>query len=377
LTQLRLAIVGCGFIGTVHSFALRALIEGGLAHASVVAACDSDLSRAERTIEAHGGGVATVDIDEALAGADAAWVCTPTSRHAEVVERCVAKQVAIYCEKPLATNLAGAESLFGMVEGAGIPNQVGLVLRSSPPVESFAALCRGEKSETGLPTGEVGRPLAAFLRDDQYFPIGGMYGSSWRGDVETAGGGTLIEHSIHDLDLLSWMFGPVASVTAMTANHAGHPGVEDVAAVTLEHGSGVTTQLLSVWHGLRTRPSTRRLEVFFENAHAVLEDEAAGPLSVETADGKVEIGLPRVALSVMDQLAVPDQLKVPVLAYASADLGFVRSVSAGSEPRPGLDVALEAHRVVDAAYRSAGSRGAPMSPIRHRTASESEDLVQG
>jgi predicted dehydrogenase len=362
LTQLRLAIVGCGFIGTVHSFALRALIQGGLADALVVAACDSDLSKAERTIRAHGEGLATVDIDEALAGADAAWVCTPTARHAEVVERCVAKRAAIYCEKPLATDLAGAESLFSMVEGACIPSQVGLVLRSSPPVESFAALCRGERSETGLPVGEVGKPLAGFLRDDQYFPVGGMYASSWRADVETAGGGTLIEHSIHDLDLLSWMFGPVVSVTAITANHAGHPGVEDVAAVTLAHESGVTTQLLSVWHGLRTRPSTRRLEVFFENAHAVLEDEAAGPLSVEMAEGNTEIGMPKKALSVMERLAVPEELKVPVLAYASADLGFVRSVAAGSEPQPGLDVALQAHRVVDAAYRSAGSGGAPMSP---------------
>ncbi len=218
-----------------------------------------------------------MDVDEALAEADAAWVCTPTSGHAEVVARCVANRVAIYCEKPLATDLAGAESMFGLVENAGIANQVGLVLRSSPPVESFAASVPGRAGRRGTPVGEVGKPIAAFLRDDQYFPIGGMYGSSWRGDVETAGGGTLIEHSIHDVDLLSWMFGPVSSVTAMTANHAGHPGVEDVAAVTLGHESGVTTQLLSVWHGLRTRPSTRRLEVFFESAHAVLEDEAAGP----------------------------------------------------------------------------------------------------
>jgi predicted dehydrogenase len=82
-------------------------------------------------------------------------------------------------------------------------------------------------------------------------------------------------------------------------------------------------------------------------------------------------------LSVMEQLAVPDQLKVPVLGYASADLGFLRSMAAGSDPRPGLDVALEAHRLVDAAYRSAGSGGFPMSPIRLETGPGSEDLVEG
>ena len=122
------------------------------------------------------------------------------------------------------------------------------------------------------------------MRDDQYFPIGGMYGSDWRADVSIAGGGTLLEHSIHDLDLLAWMLGPVVSVVARTQNHAGHPGIEDVAAVTLEHSSGAISTLLSVWHGIKTRPSTRRLEVFFERGHAVLENEQVGPVMVEQAE---------------------------------------------------------------------------------------------
>ena len=56
------------------------------------------------------------------------------------------------------------------------------------------------------PSGRYGRPLAVVFRDDQYFPIQGQYGSTWRTDVAVAGGGTLIEHSIHDLDVCagSW-----------------------------------------------------------------------------------------------------------------------------------------------------------------------------
>jgi UDP-N-acetyl-2-amino-2-deoxyglucuronate dehydrogenase len=364
LTSQRLAIIGCGFIGTVHSFALRALVQGGLADASVVATCDLDPSKARRMLDANGEGIATTDLDVALADVDAAWVCTPTATHSEVVSRCVANRVAMYCEKPLATDLAGAESIFREVSESGIPSQVGLVLRSSHPVASMAAICKGEPLRNGPDPEELGSPIAAILRDDQYFPIGGMYGSRWRADVETAGGGTLIEHSIHDIDLLSWMFGPVVSVVARTANHAGHKGVEDVAAVTLEHESGTTTQLMSVWHDLRTRPSTRRLEVFFERAHAVLSDESAGPVSVETADGTAEIGMPEEVKAVMERLGIPDELKVPLLAYASADLGFLQSVEAGRPPSPGLGVAVEAHRVVDAAYRSASGGGKPMIPDR-------------
>ena len=49
---VRLAIVGCGFIGTVHSFAIRSFgHQGGLADAAVVATCDMDIERAQRMLE--------------------------------------------------------------------------------------------------------------------------------------------------------------------------------------------------------------------------------------------------------------------------------------------------------------------------------------
>ena len=360
--ETRIAIVGCGFIGTVHSFALRAVIRGGLADAAVVATCDVDVDRARRMLEPHGEGIATADLDEALDDVDLAWVCTPTAMHYAVVERCVANRVAIYCEKPLARDLKGAEQISRLVEDSGLANQVGLVLRAAPPFASIAALARGEPLAGGPDPGSMGSPLAVVLRDDQYFPVGGMYGSDWRADVSVAGGGTLLEHSIHDVDLLSWMLGPVVSVIARTKNHAGHQGIEDVAAVTLEHSNGALSTLMSVWHGIETRPSTRRLEVFFEHAHAVLEDEQVGPVKVEQAGATTEIGLPAEAVEVMDRLAVPSELRPQLLAYASADLGFLRSVQIGRRPSPGIGIALEAHRVVDAAYRSAALGGTPQVP---------------
>ncbi len=376
----RIAIIGCGFIGTVHSFALRAVIRGGLVDADVVATCDVELEKARRMLEPHREDstagdrrVATVDVDEALDDVDVAWVCTPTAMHEEVVERCVAHGVAIYCEKPLARDLSGAEKISSLVTGSGLPNQVGLVLRAAPPFASIAALSRGEPVEGGPNPESLGSPLAVVLRDDQYFPIGGMYGSEWRVDVSVAGGGTLLEHSIHDLDLLAWMLGPVVSVVARTQNHAGHLGIEDVAAVTLEHSSGALSTLLSVWHGIKTRPSTRRLEVFFERGHAVLENEQVGPVRIEQAEATVEIGLPAEALWVMDQLAVPSELAPHLLAYASADLGFLHSVQSGLPPSPGVGIALVAHRVVDAAYRSAEMGGMPQVPGDGKT----EVLAEG
>ncbi|MFZ0664616.1 MAG: Gfo/Idh/MocA family oxidoreductase [Acidimicrobiales bacterium] len=356
----RIAILGCGFIGTVHSYSLRSLIGGGLADAVVVSACDVDVDRARATLDAHGPGRATDDLDQALEGVDAAWVCTPTAMHRQVVERCVAHGVAIYCEKPLAKNLASALEIFRMVDEAGLPNQVGLVLRYAPPFSALASICQGQPV-VGAPGPEVlGRPIASVLRDDQFFPIGGMYRSTWRGDVDVAGGGTLIEHSIHDVDALSWMFGPVVSVTARTQNNAGHPGIEDVAAVTFAHSSGAISTLLSVWHGLESRPSTRRLEVFFEKAHVVLENEQLGPVMIEHAGGPTDLGISENASELMNRLPVPDALRPQILAYAGSDLAFLAALAGGFAPEPGLAVAVEAHRVVEAAYRSAALGGEPL-----------------
>ena len=60
----------------------------------------------------------------------------------------------------------------------------------------------------------------------------------------------------------------------------------------------------------------------------------------------------------MDALPLADdEVGLAVRAYVEADRAFADAVVAGHSPEPGLDVALEAHRLVDAAYRSAAERG--------------------
>ena len=88
--------------------------------------------------------------------------------------------------------------------------------------------------------------------------------SSWRSERAQAGGGALLEHSIHAADLVCWMFGPAVRVSARTRSTFGFE-VEDVAAVTVEHASGVVGTILSVFNGVRGREE-RRFEVFFEGA---------------------------------------------------------------------------------------------------------------
>jgi len=343
----RIGIIGCGFISQLHSRALRGIIRAGHVDAAVVAAHDIDPARAAACARAHGGD-AVADVDELLGGVDAVWICTPTSSHRELVERAAAAGVAIFCEKPLATTLADAEAMADAAQA--VPSQVGLVLRTSPVYGALVDVVR---------SGELGTPMAVVFRDDQYLPNQGQYASEWRADVTIAGGGTLLEHSIHDLDVLRWLLGDAVSISARTGNHAGHQGIEDVAVASIEFESGAIATLTSVWHQILTRPSTRSLEVLCEHGIASVDgNEYEGPLRLIADTGNTET-----------LVAYPDwvgtlPIEEPWLRYAGAYApqarAFLDALSGGRAPSPGLDVAVAAHRLADAVYRSAAQGGTPV-----------------
>ena len=343
----RVGMIGCGFIGSVHSYALHALVGADLVDARVTATHDEDRTRAEQIGKLHD---ATVHdrIEDLLDEVDVVWVCTWTASHLPVVKAAVERHVAVFCEKPLAPTFADCEEVARLLEQ--VPHQVGLVLRHAPVFRLLA-------EEVG--SGKHGAPLAAVLRDDQYFPIQGQYGSDWRADVTKAGGGTLIEHSIHDVDVLHWVLGAPSSVRADVAARFGHHGIDDVAALTLRYEHGAMATLVSVWHQVLSRPSLRRLEVFCEQALLWTDDDYLGPLHVETADGAIEVpgSLPGWA----GELDVPDEFRAPLAQYAEPSKAFLDALSDDGDRAqgwPDAATALDAHRIVDAAYRSASDGGA-------------------
>jgi UDP-N-acetyl-2-amino-2-deoxyglucuronate dehydrogenase len=347
---LRIGFVGTGLIAWAHGLGLQAMIEAGVIEADVTVVHDRSAQRAQGFAAAHGAEVVG-DLDDLVARCDAVWVCTPTVAHRDAVDAALSGRRAIFCEKPLATGLASAESLVDAVAAAGLPAQSGLVLRSAPVFRALRTL---------LASGTLGRPMVATVRDDQYFPIQGTYGSTWRGDVAQAGGGCLIEHSIHDVDILRFCLGEAVGISARTANFAGHPGIEDLATVSISFDSGVEAHLTSVWHNILSRGSTRRIEVFCQDGMVWLDDEFGGPLHIQTSEGTEVRPCPPPAW--VDDLPLSrDEVGLAVRAYAEADRAFVDAVVAGHAPEPSLDVALVAHRLVDAAYRSAEADGVPIT----------------
>lgn len=341
---LRIGFAGCGFIASVHALALDALAKAALVDARVVAVFDVDRARAEQFAE-HQGAAVVDNVDALIDAVDVVWVCTWTAAHAEIVRAAARTGRAVYCEKPLAPTLPESEVVARDL--MSVPHQVGLVLRHSP---AFVMLA------TELATGRWGSPLATVLRDDQFFPIQGMYRSEWRKDVARAGGGTLLEHSIHDVDVLRWLLGDPERVSAHLACRSGHPGIDDVADVRFTFRDGGVATLVSVWHQVLTRPSTRRLEVFCSDAMLWLDDDHLGPLHIESDDGVACVvgALPEWT----GRLELPPEIAQPLAQYAVPARAFLDAVVAGVDASPGAAEALAAHRLVDAAYRSAADDGA-------------------
>ncbi|HEX2383767.1 MAG TPA: Gfo/Idh/MocA family oxidoreductase [Acidimicrobiales bacterium] len=335
---LRVGFLGAGLIATYHSKSLH--VSG--ADVAWGGVYDPDEDRARQFAAASGAAVCGSE-DEVLDTCDAVYVCTWTAEHSRLVAAAAARGLAVFCEKPLGVDLAAARGMAEAVERAGVVNQVGLVLRHSPAFGMLKALAEDPSS---------GRPMSVVFRDDQYIPIQGGYRSTWRGDVTKAGAGTLLEHSIHDLDMLESVLGTVESVCAATARFHEIDGIEDVASVLLRFANGATGTLQSIWHDLLERPSLRRVELFCERTYAVLEGDwfgpvewlssGSGPTRLEGSDLIEEAGRRGAALGNPDEL-------------------FVDAVVRGEPAWPSFPDALRAHMLADAVYRSAADGGVPVT----------------
>ncbi len=295
---------------------------------------DTDPARAEEFASWTGAKVCASDV-EAVETGDAVYVCTWTSEHPHLVSLAAQRGKAVFCEKPLGVGLAAATAMADEVAACDVVNQVGLVLRSSNSMALLRHLVEDPAS---------GRLLAVTFHDDQVLPVDGWYQSSWRGDASKAGSGVLLEHSIHDVDLLELLGGRLVTVAATSSSTHGLPGIEDAVTATFRYASGAQANLTTVWHDIPERLNDRRIEVVCERLWACLEGDWIGPLRWQRP------GHPPEALQGQALLARTEELG---LTRPNADGLFVAAVWSGTPATPGFADALRAHTIVDAAYRAA------------------------
>jgi myo-inositol 2-dehydrogenase/D-chiro-inositol 1-dehydrogenase len=350
---LSIGLVGCGMIGQVHADGLRKLAEDG----EIVAAAAADPSAEAREAVQRNCPFDRMSDDPfdviADSAVDAVMITAPTATHIDLVRATLDAGKPLFCEKPLAPTFGDAKAICDAVTSSGLTAQVGFHARFHPIINRLQRTVQSE---------ELGRPMGYTLRDDQYWPTGDVVPghSSWRSDRRQAGGGALLEHSIHSADIVSWLFGPAVRVYARSRSVFGYD-VEDVAALTVEHASGVVGTILTIFNGVRGREE-RRFEVFFERGAI----EATTDFIVGAEEDSYLVQQPDTPARRLDLAVMRDEHFTAlginrrdfVFYTYPADRNWVRAVRQGETAVPGFDDALRAHRLVEAAYRSAAGNGA-------------------
>jgi UDP-N-acetyl-2-amino-2-deoxyglucuronate dehydrogenase len=351
--QIRVGIIGGGMIGKIHSLMLRRVADRTNAGVRVVAIADRNAMVAENLASRWPGACAVTTAQEVISddSIDAIWICTPTATHHDT---CIAAARAgkhIFCEKPVGMSVAEAKEMADAVRSAGVLCQVGLVLRFSPVYTVIRAMVSEESA---------GPVITVIVRDDQDFPTRGAHNSGWRNDPSLTAGGALIEHSVHDFDVLTWMFGPVSRIFCRTRNLKGAAGIEDFGVTQMEFAAGFHGQLTSIWHRMLGRPSNRRMEIFAENLFVGCEHDAKGPILVQRGDSDSEQVISES--QVVDRFAQIILAERPYLSplrdsfaipYALEDAAFVAAIRGECRVDPALEAGIKAQQLVEAAYESA------------------------
>jgi predicted dehydrogenase len=228
---MRIGLVGCGKVGSIHAAALAAVPE-----AQFVAACDANIERAQ-SFAAKYGVLPFPDVATMLPHVDAVIIGTPHPLHAAPAIQAAKAGVHVLVEKPMAATLDDCDTMIAAARDAGVTLGVISQRRFFTPVQRIKA---------ALDAGKLGTPaLGVFLmyswREPSYY-----HSDPWRGKWDTEGGGVLVNQSPHQLDILLWLLGPAAEVSGYWSN-INHPNVEvdDTAVATIRFKNGALGSIIT------------------------------------------------------------------------------------------------------------------------------------
>ncbi len=272
MVPLRVAVIGCGDIASVHFEAILANRD-----AELVAVCDVDADLSARTA-AQFGCAAHTDLSALLATArpDVVHICTPHYLHAPMAIQCLQSDVHVLLEKPVATSVSDGEAVVRAAASSNAVIGVCFQNRYNDTSEALRKLIDGDA--LGRVLG--GRASVTWFRDESYYRR-----RPWRGTWSQGGGGVLINQAIHTLDLLQWYLGDVVDVRGH-ADRLFLPDpvqIEDTAMVQLRHAGGARSIFYASNGYLENAPVT--LELVGTAGTARLHTD----LTVTYADGAIDV----------------------------------------------------------------------------------------
>jgi predicted dehydrogenase len=202
-----------------------------------------DLQKAK----AYPGVRAWPTLESALAdgGFDAVYVASPVAYHAEQTLAALRAGKHVLCEKPVAMNLAEAESMVAAAEKAKRLFGVAYYRRL------YAKLARAKEL---IAEGAIGKPLFAegiyhgWLESEE---------RGWLRDPAMAGGGPLYDVASHRIDACNFLFGKPERATGMRSNALHDLEVEDSATVVIGYAGGVHAVVDARWNSRVARDEFR------------------------------------------------------------------------------------------------------------------------
>lgn len=223
------AIVGYGVIGSWHGKVLNTL-----PNASLRAVCDVTSDEVRRRVREEMGEIPTYEtLEELLDSHPEVEIChiaTPSGAHLEPAITCMRAGRHVICEKPLEITVERCRAMIDAAAANGV--RLAGVLQNRWRDENQAIKRAIEAGRFG--TIVYAACFTPWWRSDAYYRSG-----AWRGTWALDGGGAIMNQSIHYVDLLQWLAGPVRRVSATAANRV-HTGieVEDTLCASVEFESG-------------------------------------------------------------------------------------------------------------------------------------------
>jgi len=207
-----------------------------LPETELVAVYDDDKSRLRKAAEAYGVRSLYVDYEELLKkeDIDAVIITSENARHAEMAIAAAEAGKHILCEKPIATTLKDADSMLMAAKRAGVKFQTAFVMRY------HAATVQVKKL---IEEGEIGKILAIISTNH------GRYPGGWFGDPELAGGGAVMDHTVHVADLMRWYTVDEVEEVYGVIGRKIRPElrVEDCALISLRFRTGIPASIDCSW----------------------------------------------------------------------------------------------------------------------------------
>ncbi len=153
---------------------------------------------------------------------DGVIVCSENNNHRKLVEVAAAAGVNVLCEKPLATTVDDARAIVEACEGAGVLLMTAFPMRFSTPLIEVKAR---------LDAGDFGQIYCFNATNQGELP---RKHREWFVDKTLAGGGAVMDHTVHLVDIMRWFLEDEVSEVYAQINHICHATEVEVETGGLE-----------------------------------------------------------------------------------------------------------------------------------------------